>query len=158
MNPGLIGYLIALAFAVYWLDVGASAVGGSTGTIVLIAGAIILLGALARVWLHRHRPTSLVRFSWGWYFVALGAEIVAMNVAILTLPKDFLAGYQAPVIGTIVGLHFIGLWLASRMPRFLTLSVAMTALNLAAFALPPNGAPVLAGLGSAALLAGAVAA
>lgn len=159
MNPGLIGYLIGLAFAVFWLRIGAAAVGGPEGTAILIVGSVLLVAALWRIWQNRYRRTEGARFRLAWYLLAVGGEVVAMNAAVLALPKPFLDAYQWPVIGTIVGLHFVGLWAATRMRRFLYLSVAMTAINLAAFALPPGSGPgMLAGLGSAAALAITVAA
>jgi ABC-type iron transport system FetAB permease component len=159
LRGGIIGYLIGLAFAFYWLNVGTAAVGGTAGSIIFVFGGLVLLAALWRVGANRDRPTSSGRFVWGWYVAAVIAEIIALNVVVLTLSKSYRVAYQAPVIGTIVGLHFIGLWLATRMPRFLSLSATMTALNLVALALPATHAPaVLAGLGSASLLAVTVAA
>ena len=118
MNPGLIGFLIALGFAVYWLHVGAAAVDRPEASIILLGGSIVVLAALWRVWAKRNNRIPGARWRLGWYLAALGGEIVALNVALLALPKDFLATYQAPVIGTIVGLHFAGDWLATDMRRF----------------------------------------
>ena len=159
MNPAVVGYLIVIGFAVYWLRVGSAAVGGGEGTAILAIGSVILLGALWRVWTNRYRRSPRQRFQLGWFLLAVAGEVAALNLAVNLLPKAFLASYQAPVIGTIVGLHFIGLWAATRMPRFLWLCAGMTTLNLAAFALPPDGSPaILAGLGSAAALTIAMAA
>ena len=159
MNPGLVGYLIGLAFAVYWLRVGSIAVGQPYGVIIFVCGSIAMLAALWRIWTNRNQAVPGARFHLGWYLLALGGEIVAFNVALLVLPPDFLATYQAPVIGAIVGLHFIGVWLATDMRRFLYLSGVMTAINLVALLLPVGHGPaILAGLGSAAVLAATVAA
>lgn len=159
MSPVLLGYLIGIAFAAYWLRLGSAAVGGPAGTAILVGGSVLLLAALWRVWRGRLQPIPGARFRPAWYLIAVAGEIVAINVALLNLPKAFLAAYQAPVIGAIVGLHFIGLWLATNMRRFLYLSSGMVATNLAALALPANHGPaMLAGLGSAAMLAIAVAA
>ena len=136
----------------------AIAVGGTAGTTIFAAGSLVLLGVLWRVWINRYRGTP-GPFRLGWYLTALGGEIVAMNVAALILPKSYFAIYQAPVIGTIVGLHFIGVWLATDLRRFLYLSIGMTAINLAALALPANRSPaMLAGFGSSASIAAAVSA
>ena len=59
-----------------------------------------------------------------------------------------------PAIGVIVGLHFIGLWLAWRRQQFLWLTGAMVAINLVALLAPlsNSGRLMLSGFGSSASL------
>jgi hypothetical protein len=159
LNRSIVGYLIGLAFAVYWLWVGAGAVGGVDGKVIFAGGSLVLLAILWRIWSRRKQWTTAGRFRVAWYLAAVAGEIIAMNLALLILPKSFFAGYQAPIIGTIVGVHFVGLWMATSARRFLYLSGGMTALNLLAFVIPPGHGPaILSGLGSSAAIAIAVAA
>jgi len=59
-----------------------------------------------------------------------------------------------PVIGIIVGLHFIGLWLAWRRVQFLWLTGALVAINVLAMLLPLTRAArtMVSGFGSSASL------
>jgi len=63
-----------------------------------------------------------------------------------------LQAYALQALGVIIGLHFIGLWKASGMARFLGIAAAMTIVSLAACALPPPLRDMVTGFGNALVL------
>jgi hypothetical protein len=78
------------------------------------------------------------------------AEVAAIAFAQSWLTTHHREDLLFPVVGIIVGLHFIGLWLAWRRDQFLWLTGAMVAINLAALAAPltQDGQTMLSGFGS----------
>ena len=70
------------------------------------------------------------------YQIALGVEIAAICVASAMLPRVGLQSYFIEVLGIIVGLHFIGLWHATRSKRFLWIAAGMCIASAFAIALP----------------------
>lgn len=77
-----------------------------------------------------------------YYIAAVALELIAMNVAAYVLPRHGLTGYLLTAVGIIVGLHFIGLWMATGMRRFLWIAGAMVVASALA-ALLPAAAPGL---------------
>ena len=148
---GVIGGLIGLAFGWLWLLVGSTAA-GSAGTPILVGGSVLF--ALA-VWrgVTREQPDS-GRFNAAYYIAAVVAEIVAIGASQVWLAAHQRGDLLFPVVGIIVGLHFIGLWLASRREAFLWLTGAMVAVNLLALLLPLSAPAriMLSGFGSSASL------
>jgi hypothetical protein len=149
----MIGALIGLAFGVLWFLVGSNALGGPAGAAVACAG--ILLFAAAAVRAIRRRDQWQARpFKTAYYVAAVLAEMVAIAIAHYWLETHGNQALFLPVVGTIVGLHFIGLWLASGQRLFVWLSGAMVAINVAAIIapLPPRGRQMVTGFGSSAAL------
>jgi hypothetical protein len=149
----VIGALIGFFFGLLWLLVGANAVGNSAGEV--IAGVGILLFALAAVRVIR-RPGEVHdrRFRTRYYIAAVVAEVAAIAIAQSWLASHGQSELLMPAVGIIVGLHFIGLWLASGHRLFVWLTGAMVAVNLAALLLPlsPRGRKMMSGFGSSAAL------
>lgn len=154
---GIISGLIGLAFGLFWLFVGASAVHGLAATIIVVTGCSIF--ALAALWIviRRRRPRG-TRFICGYYLVAVGAEVAAIVAAQNWLAAHGQKQLLFPVVGIIVGLHFIGLWLATGDRVFAWLTSAMVAINFAALLLPlnPDARRMVSGFGSSAALLVAV--
>ena len=152
---GVIGGLIALAFGWLWLLAGSSAA-GSAGTPILIGGSVLFALAAWRA-VTRGQPGK-GRFNTGYYIAAVVAEVVAIAASQLWLTAHQRGDLLFPVVGIIVGLHFIGLWLAWRREAFLWLTGAMVAINLLALLLPLStpARTMLSGFGSSASLLVAV--
>ena len=154
-HGGMIGGLIGLAFGWLWLLVGSTAA-GSAGTPILVGGSVLFALAAWRG-LTREQPGN-GPFKSAYYIAAVVAEIVAIAASQSWLTAHQRSDLLFPVVGIIVGLHFIGLWLASRREAFLWLSSAMVAINLLALLLPLSTAErtMLSGFGSSASLLVAV--
>jgi len=86
------------------------------------------------------------------YYVAVAFEVAAIVAANLLLPRLGLQAYALQALGVIIGLHFIGLWKASGMARFLGIAAAMTAVSLAACMLPAPLRDMVTGFGNALVL------
>jgi hypothetical protein len=153
----VIGGLIGLGFGWLWLLVGSTAAGAAQIPI-LIAGSILF--ALAGWRVVRRQDRGGGRFRAGYYIAAVVAEVAAIVVAQEWLRSHNRQDLLFPVIGIIVGLHFIGLWLAWRRDQFLWLTGALVAVNVLALLLPLTraGRTMLSGFGSSASLLVAVAA
>jgi hypothetical protein len=152
--------LIGLFFGLLWLFVGASAISGPLAIAVGAGGGALFAGAAWRVIRGGGRGRSGGRFDRRYYIAAVAAEVLAIIVAQSWLAAHGQSALLLPVVGVIVGLHFIGLWLAMGVQRFLWLTGALVGLNLAALLLPlsPPGRVILSGLGSSFALLVAVAA
>ena len=151
----MIGGLIGLGFGWLWLLVGSTAAGAAQIPI-LVAGSILF--ALAGYRVVRRRGLEEGRFIAGYYIAAVVAEVAAIFVAQEWLRSHDRQDLLLPVIAIIVGLHFIGLWLAWRRDAFLWLTGALVAINLLALLLPLTRAArtMVSGFGSAASLLVAV--
>ncbi len=91
------------------------------------------------------------------YQIAVIAEVAAIYAASALLPHLGWQGYFIQAVGIIVGLHFIGLWAATRSSRFLGIAAGMCVISAVATQLPASIAQVnlrdiITGLGNAAIL------
>jgi predicted DNA repair protein MutK len=104
------------------------------GSALALAIALIFL---VRLWRHEP-PTASERppFIISVYVVAVFAELLGMYTAALLLPRFGAQQQVYPAVGCIVGLHFIGLWLATRSPRFLHITAGMCLVSLLSMILP----------------------
>jgi hypothetical protein len=154
---GAIGGLIGLAFGWLWLLIGATAA-GEARLPIMIAGSLLFAAAAWRL-IRRGRPGG-GQFRLHYYIAAVVAEVVAIVFAQKWLIEDGREGLLFPVVGIIVGLHFIGLWAAWRRAQFLWLTAVMVAINAVALVAPlsPDGRILLSGFGSSASLLIAVSA
>lgn len=152
MSP-FTGRAIGLAFALLWLFLGASALPLPWRYVVGIGGAVAIALLTVRAWRLPDRRTGLFRM--GRYRLSVALEFAALLVAGWLLHRTGLDGYVLPVVGIIVGLHFIGLWWAGGGAQYLRLAAGMSAIDAAALLLPPgsHAMQAVAGLGSAAALA-----
>ncbi len=154
MTPAM-GARIGLAFALAWLWLGATALPkpwswlvGVGGTLALAVAAVVAQGS----------GGGGRGFNGAIYTAAVVAEVLAIMLVSRWLGGSGRAGLLPPAVGVIVGMHFLGLYAATGVERFITLAVALTLLNALACFLPAAGPGprIAAGLGSAAVLAGAV--
>jgi hypothetical protein len=143
---------VGLSFGILWLLVGASAAGVAAGIATACIGLVVFTMAILRL---RRQPERESRpFIRAYYVCSVAAEVAAIIAAQLWLATHSREDLFWPVVGVIVGLHFIGLWLASSDRRFLWLTGAMVALNLAALLLPVSTREriMISGFGSSACL------
>lgn len=153
----MIASLIGLVFAGLWLSVGVTAAPEPWRTITGAVGALLLIAAILRARRGRVRGG---RFAWRWYVGAVVAEVVAIMLAQNWLVAHHRMDLIFPAVGVIVGVHFLGLWKAMGLRRFIALAGALVAINLAALLVPmaPADRLMLSGFGSAAALLLSVAA
>jgi hypothetical protein len=117
---------------------------GVVGTLALpvaerwLAAATISALTIAILWrLWRAPPAKTAplfgRRAYRW---AVGFELVAIYIASVLLPRWGLQPFFVPVVGIIVGLHFVGLYRATRARRFLAICAGMVVVSAAATLLP----------------------
>jgi hypothetical protein len=136
-SPRPIPATIGLVFGGLWFWLGATALPPVWRTLAGLAGALITLGLIVRLWrAPGPEDTGAGMFKRGAYFVAVALEVAAIYTASALLPKYGLQGYFIQAVGVIVGLHFIGLWRATGLARFLWIAGAMCAVSLLATLLP----------------------
>jgi hypothetical protein len=146
--PGTIG----LFFGGVWGVFGAQALAAEWRAIG-IAGAVLVTAVLiALLWRSGGDAGGRGLFRRRTYYLAVGFEVAAIVAANLLLPSFGLQAYALQALGVIIGLHFIGLWQASGMARFLGIAAAMTIVSLAACALPPPLRDMVTGFGNALVL------
>ena len=126
----IIGSAIGLVFGGVWSVLGARALQREWQIPAMVAGITFTAALILRLW---PRPATLdaVQFTFRsrYYITAVALEIIALNVAGNLLLRQGLAAYLLTSVGIIVGLHFIGLWMATRMRRFLWIAGAMCAVS-----------------------------
>ena len=105
---------------------------------VTTLAAVVTAILIARLWSNRE-PAAIQRgplFKRKAYQVSVVAEVFAIYVASAVLPRYGLQSYFIQVVGIFVGLHFIGLWVATQSLRFLGIAAGMTVLSAIAVLLP----------------------
>ncbi|MGI4878226.1 MAG: hypothetical protein ACRYG4_12160 [Janthinobacterium lividum] len=127
-----------MIFGGLWALVAAMA--SPTGWRLPLAGFAALMTVLfvARLW-RKQEPVPGVEerlFGRTTYQMAVGAEVLCIYGASALLPQLGWQSYYIQAVGIIVGLHFIGLWKATRSVRFLTIAAAMCVVSTIAIALP----------------------
>jgi hypothetical protein len=152
-----IGGTVGLVFGGLWSMLGASALPPAWQTPAALAGLAVTVALIVLLW-RTASPGGGTRLFGRWaYLLAVALEVAALVVANNLLPRYGLGAYLIPAVGIIVGLHFIGLWKATGLVRFLWIAGAMCAVSAAAAALPAlHGAihlrDVAAGFGNALVL------
>ena len=129
--------LIGWFFGAFWALFGAFALPrpyNRTGCALAVVIALIFLLSLWK----REPPTAAARplFKTSAYLIAVAAELFGMYAAALLLPRFGAQQQVYSAVGCIVGLHFIGLWLATRSPRFLHITAGMCVVSLLSMIMP----------------------
>ena len=123
--------LVGWFFGVFWAMLGASALPRFYDRIGYALAAGLAIMFFRRLW--RYEPpvdAARAMFRMPIYLIAVVAELVGMYAAALLLPR-FGAGQQVySAIGCIVGLHFIGLWFATKSQQFLHVCAGMCCVSL----------------------------
>lgn len=157
MNGALIGTLICAAFGGVWAVAGATGLRRQAAAYGMTAGALI--GLTIVVYAISHPPAAASGlFDGRTYGLSVAAEAIAILLALAILRRRRRRDLILPSVGLIVGLHFIGMWMAMDAKLYLVIAAAMSAVSLVAFALPgrnPAGFSArqfVAGAGCAAIL------
>jgi hypothetical protein len=134
---GPIGATIGLFFGGLWCVLGSQALPQGWRMAALVAGWIVTALLIVQVW---RRPGAgnggSAMFRRRAYLVAVVLEVAAIVAAGSVLPRAGLGDELIPAIGIIVGLHFLGLWKATDLRRFVAIALAMCAVSLLAALLP----------------------
>jgi len=161
MDGPNIGPVVGVAFGCAWGVAGATALPRPWQTWAIgssIGISVALIGALAVP--HKQRDSATFRAHI--YGIAVAFEVAAIFGTIWLLRQFSLSQFLVPLIGFIVGLHFLGLWKATDLRVFLWSALAMCLVCGVAASLP--GATesgnvdvrrVVTGLGTALVLWGA---
>ena len=134
---GSISQLIGWLFGTFWAVLAASALPrpyDRSGYVLAVAMALIFL---VRLW--RYEPAARAAkplFRMPAYSIAVLAELLGMYMAALLLMRFGAQQQIYSAVGCIVGLHFIGLWLATRSPRFLHITAGMCCVSLLSMLVP----------------------
>lgn len=126
--------MIGTAFGGLWSVLGAMALPRHWMMPAIVAG--LLLTVLLLVQRCRGTASGHGLFRRRAYIVAVVLEVAALYVLMPLLKKYGLESYAVPALGLVVGLHFIGLWVASGLRRYLWLCAAMCAVSLIGILLP----------------------
>jgi len=129
--------LIGWSFGTFWALLGAFALPHPYDRAGCALGLVIAVIFLARLW-KNETPAAAARplFRTPAYVIAVSAELLGMYTAALLLPRFGAQQLVYSAIGCIVGLHFIGLWLATRSRRFLRITAGMCSVSLLSMMIP----------------------
>lgn len=126
--------MIGTAFGGLWSILGAMALPSHWLVPAIVIG--LLVTAFLLVQRYRGAAAASTLFRRRAYIVAVVLEIVALYVAIPMLHRYHLEAYLVQVVGLVVGLHFIGLWQASGLRRYLWLCLTMCIVSVVGAMLP----------------------
>lgn len=126
--------LVGTAFGGLWSVLGATAL--SLHWTIPAAAAGLLITALLIALRCRSAGYGSGVFRRRAYLVAVGLEVVGLYLAMLLLQKYELEAFFVQALGLVVGLHFIGLWVASGQRRYLWLCSIMCVVSLIGILLP----------------------
>ena len=135
VDGATLGAVICVAFSGVWGVIGASGLPRQWRMWVL--GSSIVVSVATIVWrlLPHVSPGSGV-FRGDVYFEAVAFEAVGIVVAVWLLRRLGHREYILPVVGFIVGLHFVGLWKATDLFVFVWTAIGMCVVSLIAIWLP----------------------
>ncbi|CAN5202520.1 hypothetical protein BH10PSE2_BH10PSE2_23740 [soil metagenome] len=136
-GPRPIGESIGLLFGGLWCHLGATSLPHGLQLPVDGLGIAVTLGLLVVLWRQRDRVASGTgMFRRRGYLVAVVVEGLAIFGVTVLMPRYGLQTYLVQAVGAIVGLHFVGLWQATRDVRFLWIAGCMCGVSALAALLP----------------------
>ena len=136
-RPRPIAGTIGLIFAGLGSVLGALALSPVLRFPVAGAGALVSLVLIVLLW--RWAASTAPEaglFKRRAYLLAVLLEVLAIYVVSGLLARYGLKSYLIEAVGVIVGLHFIGLWRATALSRFLWIAGGMCVLSALAALLP----------------------
>jgi glucan phosphoethanolaminetransferase (alkaline phosphatase superfamily) len=151
INGPVLGTLVVSIFGGVWCLYGAWGLQPRARALPIVA-ALTISTALVLSAVHTRAVTH--QFVLSVYLYSLVFEVVAIVVIARVLRRSGRTTLIGPVIAVIVGLHFIGLWLATGDSIFIGLTIALCAVGLCAMRLRPSVRIAAAGFGSALVLWG----
>jgi predicted signal transduction protein with EAL and GGDEF domain len=136
-RPKPIGGTIGLIFGSLWCLLGAMALPAALRAPATLAGFAIGAALILLLWRRRTiQGSGTAMFRQRAYIIAVVLEVAAIAAASYLLRSHGLQNFFIPVVGVIVGLHFIGLWQATGMPLFLGIAAAMCVVSVVSMLLP----------------------
>lgn len=129
--------LIGWVFGTFWALLAAIALPTPYDRGGYALAVVIALIFLLRLW--KYEPNAEVSrplFRTSSYLIAVAAELLGMYTVALLLPRFGAQQQVYSAVGCIVGLHFVGLWHATRSQRFLRITVGMCIVSLLSMTIP----------------------
>jgi hypothetical protein len=126
--------LVGTAFGGLWSVLGAMALPQHWTVPVVVIGLLVTVFLLLQRCRNAGSGSRLFRRRA--YIVAVVLEVAGLYVAMLLLQKYGLEPFFVQALGFVVGLHFIGLWVASGQCRYLWLCFSMCVVSLIGIMLP----------------------
>jgi hypothetical protein len=141
--------LIPTGFGFFWIIAGVSALSQLTivKLIALMAGALLV----AAVGVFRGRRTARA-FDKKRYLYALAGEAAGIVFVLLFCAIAEQPSLILPLIGAVVGLHFLPLAKVFEYPSLLLIGPLMTIVSFSALLWPPPFRDAVAGIGGGAIL------
>jgi hypothetical protein len=149
MSSKKTGIAILSIMGLLWCLVGAITL-PHTWRMTVIAGALIVYAAL--LYANASRPSALTKLDGETFALAVAFEVIGIAAAAGFLLASHQPTYILAAIAVVVGLHFIGMWLATDNKAYLGIAAAMCGVGLASVFLPSPARMQVAGLGSAIVL------
>jgi len=144
-----VGATIGLVFGGLWWLLGAQVLPAPWPAPAAALGFAVSAGLIFLVWRRRGiAGGGTAMFRSRMYIAAVALEVAAIALASHLVPP----AQMNPAVGVIVGLHFIGLWMASGARRFLWIAAGMCAVSAASALLPPGPREAACGFGNALVL------
>ena len=136
-GPRPVAGTIGLAFGGLWFLLGAASLPRGLHVPFEGVGVGVTAALIAVLWSRRASagPSSGL-FRRRGYLVAVALEVAAIYATSVLFHRFGLTGYLVQAVGVIVGLHFIGLWQATRLSSFLWIAGGMCAVSGLAACLP----------------------
>ena len=146
LNGQQLGLIIVAIFGALWAAVGASVLRSAQRSGITAVAAIV---ALLLIMQAPRLRAGAGYFHAGAYVYSVLFEVVAIFLTVVLIRRFADRSLIPPVIAIIVGLHFIGLRLATGQNVFIWLAVAMCLFGTLAAITPQTLRLPIAGFGSA---------
>ena len=146
LNGPQVGLIVVACFGVLWASVGASVL-RSPQRIGVIASAIIVALLLMMQSPRLHQHTSY--FHPDCYVYSVVFEVLGILLAIIFIRRFADRSLIPPVVAIVVGLHFIGLCLATGQDVFIWLAIALCLCGALGVLASPAWRRPVTGFGSA---------
>ena len=133
-NLGAIGIIIGAFAGVLWGLAGGSALDGTWRSVVV---AVVVFAGATLSWLAlRMPPTHQGQFNSKVYGTTSLLQVALIGAGVAFLNVVHQQARVPPLVLTVVGLHFIGLYLASNMRVFVWVAITLVAVGVAVFVWP----------------------
>lgn len=146
LNGPQLGLIVVACFGALWAAVGASVLKSKCRIgVIAVATIITLLLMMQSSRLHQRSGY----FHANYYVYSVVFEVIAIVVTIVLVRRFADRSLILPLIAIIVGLHFLGLRLATGQDVFIWLAVAMCLFGVTGTLASPAWRRLIAGFGSA---------
>jgi hypothetical protein len=132
-----IGATVGVFFGGLWCVLGSQVLPHAWQWPAIATGWIVTAALVVQLWRRKSVPGGGgAMFRQRAYLAAVILEVAALLAAANLLPQAGFGDQMIPAVGVIVGLHFIGLWMATGLRRFLGIAFAMCVVSVASAFLP----------------------